>query len=344
MVKKDTMTAAVFEKVGILKIKKVPIPRICKPDEVLIKVDAVSICGTDLHALTNPPAFFFKEGIVIGHECAGFVEEVGADVTNVQEGDKVVIHPNIWCGKCYYCRTGQTNLCDHFIHIGDKIDGAMAEYICVPERMAYKISQSVPSHIACLTEPLACVLNATMEVRIHPGENAIILGAGPIGLIFLLLYKAAGATVAISDVSEKRREVALKLGADYVIDPNFKNIENEVKRITKTGAHVVTDTVGHLLDQAIHLVQKGGHIVLFGINQKLKSSVGQSQVVFNEIKIHGTFIAKGTFPMAVDMIEKKVIPIEKLVSHRLNIEDIEKGFALMHSGEGIKVVIEMNQK
>ena len=255
--KKDMMSAAVFEKAGVLSIKQVPVPQISSQDEVLIKVEAISICGTDVRGLSDPPEFLFKQGVIIGHECTGTVSQVGQSVTNVSVGDKVVVHPNQWCGKCYYCRTGQTNLCENFKHVGDSRDGAMAEYLCVPEKLVYRISEDVPVHIACLTEPLACVLNATKSLRIHPGENAVVLGGGPIGLIFMMLYKAAGATVFVSDISEKRREFALKLGADYVMDPNSEDITQFVRQKTKIGADIVTDAVGMLVDQAITLVKKG---------------------------------------------------------------------------------------
>jgi threonine dehydrogenase-like Zn-dependent dehydrogenase len=338
---KDTMTAAVFERKGVLTVKEVPVPRVANDDDVLIKVQAISICGTDVRALTDPPAFLFTEGIVVGHEFTGIVEQVGQTVTNVAIGDKVVVHPNIWCGKCVYCRTGHTNLCANFTHIGDKIDGAMAEYACVPERMVYKIRHDVPSHVACLAEPLACVLNATTSVRIHSGETAVILGAGPIGLIFMMLYKAAGAKVILSDVMPGRREFALQLGADAVVDPGQQDIKALVYEKTGIGADIVVDAVGMLLPQAVSITRKGGHVILFGINEIAQIQLNQAPIVFGEITIHGKFITKGTMPMAVNLIETKAIPIEKLVTHRLPIEEIKTGLELMRSGKGSKVIIEM---
>lgn len=338
---KDTMIAAVFEKAGVLTVRQIQIPKIAEPDEVLIKIQTVSICGTDVRGLSDPPEFLFKEGVVIGHECAGIVAEIGTAVTNVKIGDKVVVHPNSWCGKCHYCRTGHTNLCQNFKHVGDSRDGAMAEYLCVPEKLIYRISDKVPSSIACLTEPLACVLNGTKTVRIHPGETAVVLGAGPIGLIFTMLYKAAGAKVIVSDISEKRRQFALVIGADMATDPVKNDVREAVKVITKIGADIVTDAVGCLLDQAIPLVKKGGDIVLFGINERAKVQINQAPVVFNEINIHGNFITKGTFPAAIDIIENGIIPIEKLITHRLPIQDAKKGIELMRSGEGVKVIVEI---
>jgi len=344
MTAKEKMTAAVFERKGVLNIKEIPAPTVKNPDDVLIRVKAVSICGTDVRALTDPPAFLFTEGIVIGHELNGIVEAIGADVTNVRVGDSVVVHPNNWCGKCYYCRTGHINLCENFTHIGDKVDGAMAEYACVPEKLVYQIRSDIPPHIACLTEPLACVLNPVREIRANPGDSVVILGAGPIGLIFMMLYKAAGAKVIMVDTLENRREFALELGADAVLDPVTQNAEKEVRRETGIGADIVVDAVGLLLDQAIKLVRKGGSIILFGINEAAKVQLNQAPIVFNEINIFGKFITKGTFPDAIKIIENKVIPIERLVTHRLPIREVKKGLELMKSGEGCKVIIEMENE
>ncbi len=341
MLKEEKMIAAVFERKGELVVKEIPVPRIKTPEDVLIKVKAVSICGTDVRALTDPPAFLFTEGIVVGHEFNGIVEEIGENVTNVKVGDSVVVHPNNWCGKCYYCRTGKTNLCENFTHIGDKVDGAMAEYACVPEKLVYKIKGDIPPHIACLTEPLACVLNPTQEIRVHPNESVVILGAGPIGLIFMMLYKAAGAKVIMSDLSENRRAFALELGADLVFDPKDEDMEQKIRKETVVGADIVVDAVGLLMDQAIKLVRKGGNVILFGINETAKVQLNQAPIVFNEISIHGKFITKGTFPNAIKIIENKVIPIEKLVTHRLPIQEVKRGLELMKSGEGCKVIIEM---
>jgi threonine dehydrogenase-like Zn-dependent dehydrogenase len=337
----NTMTAAVFERKGVLNVKEIPVPTVKNPDDVLIRVKAVSICGTDVRALTDPPAFLFTEGIVIGHECNGIVEAIGKDVTNVEVGDSVVVHPNNWCGKCHYCRTGHINLCENFTHIGDKVDGTMADYACVPEKLVYKIHDSVPPHVACLTEPLACVLNPVQKIRANPGNSVVILGAGPIGLIFMMLYKASGAKVIMLDTLKNRREFALELGADIVLDPVAQNVELEIKNETGIGADIVVDAVGILLDQAIKLVRKGGSVVLFGINEAAKVQFNQAPIVFNEINIHGKFITKGTFPDAIRIIENEIIPIERLVTHRLPIQEVKKGLELMKSGEGCKVIIEL---
>ncbi len=336
------MIAAIYEGNGILSIKETAIPEVTNPDDVKIRVHAVSICGTDVRALTKPQGYEFHDGIVVGHECTGEVVAIGEAVTEVAVGDQVVVHPNNGCGKCYYCRTGKINLCANFKHIGDTVDGVMAEYAVVPEKLIYPISKEVPTHLACLAEPLACVLNGTETVRAHPGETVVVQGAGPIGLLFTMLYKAAGATVIVSDLAEGRGALAKDIGADLYINPQKEDLTARVLAETNgLGADIIVDAVGVLLGASIPLVKKGGHILVFGLNTAAEVKLKPAEIVMNEIQIHGTYIAKGTFPMATKILEKGLLPIEKIVTHRLPIQEFPRGLELMKSGEGSKVIIEI---
>lgn len=341
MSKQETMIAAVFEKVGVLNVKEVPKAKIKKSDDVLIKVEACSICGTDSRGLAVPPQYVFPENMIIGHELVGIVEEVGNEVNTVVPGDRVVIHPNLWCGNCQYCRMGLINLCENMKNLGCGVDGGMAEYIAAPEKLVYKISKKVPAYVASLAEPLACVLNGTTNNRTHPGETVVVLGAGPIGLLYMIMYKAAGARVIVSDTNSSRLKHALDIGADIVVNPLKDNVREIVMAQTGIGADIVVDAVGILVDQGIELVRKGGRIVSFGLNDQVKTEIKQFPITFNEISIHGTYIAKGTFLMAVRIIEEGVLPIDKIVTHRIPLKEAAKGIEYMLKGEGIKVVVEM---
>lgn len=346
MTKAEMMRGAKFNQHGAgaqrAPITMVPRPHLTGPDDVLIRVEAVAICGTDVRALADPPAYDFVDGIVVGHEACGIVEAIGAHVTNCQVGDKVVVHPNIWCGKCPACREGRINLCENFRHIGDRIDGAMAEYLCIEERMVYKIRNDVPSHIAALAEPLACVLNGTTSAKAHPGDTVVVLGGGPIGQIFAMLYRASGADVILSEPSAYRRELAHTLGIAHTVNPFEEDLNAAVRRLSPGGADIVVDALGTMLATAIGIARKGGHITAFGTNQTAKVEIPQYQITEKELTIQGTYITKGTMPLAVRIIENGLIPIDKLVTHRLPLEQLMEGIALSKSGAAGKVVIEIS--
>ncbi|MCQ5128550.1 alcohol dehydrogenase catalytic domain-containing protein [Butyricicoccus faecihominis] len=335
------MKAALFQGPGCLEVKDVPKPEVKNPDDVLIEIHAIGVCGTDIRALAVPPLYEFKKGLILGHEGTGKVVGVGSDVTGVAVGDHVVIHPNIWCGKCHYCRTGHINLCENFQHIGDSIDGVMAEFACIPERMVYKISDEVPAHIAAIAEPLACVLNGTNKARAHPGETVLILGAGPIGMLYMMLYQAMGADVCVSDTNEERLRFAAELGATYTVNPMKQDVPAFLMEKTGIGADIVVDAVGVLLDTAILAAKKGGTIVLFGINTVAQPTVHQVEIVFKELQIVGAYITKGTFPQAVDIIENHRIPVEKLVTLRVPLEQTKYGIDQMAAAKSVKTVIEV---
>ena len=339
MVKK--MLAAVFEKQGKMVVKEWPVPVIENPDDVLIEVEAAAICGSDTRALMDPPEYVYEENIVLGHEGTGKVAEVGPAVTTVKPGDRVVVHPNLWCGKCHACRTGLINLCTNIIHLGATIDGLFAEYAVAPECLLYKISDSVPAEVAALAEPLACVLNGTQQVRPHPGETALVLGAGPIGLIFALIYKASGARkVFASEISPLRAQKARELGVDRVIDPTKEDLREVIMDETDgIGVDVVADAVGLLLPDGVKAAKMGASVLCFGLNEARPIELMQAQLTLKELKVYGAFIASGTFPLAVTLLESNILPLEKLITHRFPLKDTRKGFDAMYSGEGVKVII-----
>jgi threonine dehydrogenase-like Zn-dependent dehydrogenase len=176
------MRAAVFEGNGKVAITERPDPTISRPDDVLIRIAANGLCGSDLRAFATPPEMVYENGVIVGHEFSGTIVDAGDEVV-LAPGSHVVVHPNIWCQTCWYCRSGHTNLCDRFVHIGSMRDGGAAELCVVPERMVYVVPDEMAFDLAALAEPLACVLNGTKQASVHPGESVLILGAGPIGLL-----------------------------------------------------------------------------------------------------------------------------------------------------------------
>lgn len=337
---KQTMQAVVFQGEGRWQLDDVPMPQITADDDVLLKVDRVSICGTDVHILSVPPGHPATPGSILGHEYVATVVEVGRAVRHVTVGDRVVVDPNLTCGFCEYCRRGMTNFCENMTSLGIFRHGGLAEFNIAPARALHKINPSVAPERASLAEPLSCVLPAFEKAQFIPGESVVILGAGPIGLMFLMLFKAAGAsTVIVAEPTDFRRRKALELGADAVVDPTSEEMGEVVRSLTRLGADVVVDAVGTLLPEAVALARRGGRVVLFGMNQQAERPINQYWLTRYEISLVGSYIQRTAFPHVVRLLEAGVLPVEKLVTHHLRLSEFGIGLDAMRRGEALKVSI-----
>lgn len=340
---KPSMLAAVFTAPGRLELAEVPVPEARKEDEVLLKVEAAGICGTDLQILKVPPGHPAKKRVVLGHEYLGEVVAAGPAAVHLRPGDRVVVDPNITCGLCSPCRNGRPNLCAGISTLGIFRDGGFARYNVAPARALYKISPRVPAETAVLAEPLSCVLNAARKTAMQPGETAVVLGAGPIGVCFSLLFSATGAgAVILTDTSPARREHARRIGAAAaVVDPLAEDLPGMInEQYGEAGADVVVDTTGKLLAEALLLCRPGGRVILFGQDETAVATVNQNLVTRREIEVTGSFIAHYTFPAAVRVLERGLLPLEKMITHRFPLRDIEEGIAVMREGQALKVIID----
>jgi threonine dehydrogenase-like Zn-dependent dehydrogenase len=334
------MRAAIFEGNGRVMIAERADPKVSRPDDVLIRIAANGLCGSDLRALATPPEMVYDQGVIVGHEFSGMIEDVGDEVT-LEPGARVVVHPNIWCQTCWYCRSGHTNLCDRFVHIGSMRDGGAAELCVVPERMVYRVSDEMAFDLAALAEPLACVLNGTKQASIHPGESVLILGGGPIGLLYLILLKAAGASpLIVSEPTPHRARWARDLGADEVVDPRAANVQDVVRELTEgRGVDVAVDSVGALLPDAVTSVRKAGRVLVFGLNERIEATIRPVDLVYREISISGVYIARGTFPLAVKLLTENKLGFDRLVTHRLELEQFDEAIELLRTGEAVKALV-----
>lgn len=344
------MLAAVFKGNGTLVLEDREKPRIVKPTDVLLKVQGVGICGTDLHILQVPPAHPATVGAILGHEFTGEVVEAGPVVTEVKRGDRVLVDPHPGCGVCEECRSGHPDRCaplyssasapGHCATIGIFSDGAMTSYVVVPAHALYPIAASVPPHIAALAEPLACVVSAADKLKVQPGENAVVLGGGPIGLLFASLCKASGAAkVFVSEVSEYRRKVALACGATRAIDPRSEDLAAIVRREMPGGADVVVEAVGPLLPLAIELAHSSGRVLQFGHDELARPAIPAAELLRKELTIFGSFIGKFSFSKLPRLLASGVLPLERIVSHRLPLSRVHEGLELLRRGQAIKIVL-----
>lgn len=337
----NTMHAPIFKGNGLLEYVDRPIPVPQQPDDVLVKIDACGICGTDLNILATPPAHKAPPGIIIGHEGIGTVAEIGAGVTNVQSGDRVVIAPRLTCGQCAYCRRGLDNQCTNYQTIGTTIDGAFAPYVRVPARGLFKIGDQVPRDDAAFFEPLSCVVGAAKRAPIQAGDTVLIIGGGPMGLLFALLYRTLGAgKIIVADVAQYRLEFALEIGVDAIIDPSKQDLPATVREFSSLGADLVIDAVGNQMDKAIKAARRGGQVLLFGLRPQDNPPVNQYTITRYDLTIHGAFVGLLPFVQTIQLLESRRIQPSVLITHRLPLTELAHGVELMRTQQAMKVMIE----
>ncbi|ACL70060.1 zinc-dependent alcohol dehydrogenase family protein [Halothermothrix orenii] len=317
------MKSLVFYGPGNVKIEDKEIPKIDE-NEVLVKVKAAGICGTDRHIYRGEaPA---RTQVILGHENAGEIIETGRQVRSLKKGDKVCIDPNIFCGQCYYCHRGEVHLCKELQAIGVTRNGGFAEYLVAPATNVYKVKENVSYKEMALVEPLACCLHGIDLAGIRPGDFVVILGAGAIGLILLQLALHSGASeVIVSEPNSKKRKLALKLGASKVFDPFNDNLEKEIKIIKREGADVVIEAVGniHTFKQSIQLARKGGSVLLFGVPPKDKViEINPFEIYKRELKLKGAYINPFVTDRAVRILESGMVNLKKLVTSQYTLEEL----------------------
>lgn len=345
------MLGAVFEGNGQLVLKDRPKPVLQKDTDALIKVTGVGICGTDLHILQVPPAHPAKQGIILGHEFTGEIVEVGSQIPDFAPGDVVLIDPHPGCGVCRECKQGNPDICipliersgepGHPATIGIFSDGAMARYAIVPREALFKASPRVPSHIRALAEPLACVLNAVNRFKVQPGDTALVLGAGPIGLLFTSVIKANGASkIIVAEISEYRKAAAKDCGATRVVDPTQEDLAEIVRQETDGGADVVVEAVGPLLPQAIELARTRGTVLQFGHDETVNPAIPVGVMLKKELQILGAYIGRYSFDRAAKVMESGQLPLDRIVSHRLPLSKVHEGLDVLRQGKGIKIILE----
>jgi threonine dehydrogenase-like Zn-dependent dehydrogenase len=334
------MLAGVFMGEGVLEVKPRPVPELPEPDWVVMENEGCGVCGTDLHILAVPPAQAATPDVILGHEFIGHVVEVGPAVAEVKVGDRVTVAANLTCGLCRQCKAGRTNHCENWTTLGIYKDGGFARYTAVPERALHKISEAVPFEDAVWTEPLSCVVNGTDRLAIQPGQTAVIVGAGPIGTLHGMMFKAAGARVIMADIAPARLEIAEKAGVDVVVNANRENLAGVVLEHTAgLGAEMVVDAVGNQFGTCVGLAARGGKISLFGMNNKARPQVYQHDITRNELTVYGSFVGANTFPRAIQILESGVIRPSVMNSMILPLDEIHIGIDAARRGEAMKVIV-----
>lgn len=320
------MRAAYYNSLKNITIEEVPVPKI-KDDEVLVKVAACGICGTDVHIFHGMPGSAeAKPPVILGHEFSGVVCEAGRKVTNLKTGDRVAVDPNITCGICRYCKKGSIHLCENLTAVGVTSDGGFAEYCAVPYKQAYKIDDSLNLITAAMAEPVACCIHGIDLADIMTGDIVLIIGAGTIGLIMLQLAKYSGASkIIVSDIVEEKLEKAKRLGADIVINPNKTDIE-EFLCMTDGGADVTIECVGLPVcaGQAVSMTAKGGNIVLFGVAAPdAYIELKPFDVFKKELTIRASFVNPFTMERALKLLAAKRVIIDDAIGAEISLDELK---------------------
>lgn len=307
-------------------------PIIQKENEVLIKVKAVGICGSDIHILhgTSPVATYPR---VIGHEIVGVIEKVGSGVKNIFEGDRIIVEPIDYCGKCYACKKGRGNVCQSLQVRGVHIDGGFQEYLVVDAKWAHKLPENISDEQAVMIEPYTIGYQATERGNVGPNDVVFIFGAGPAGLIALDVAKSKGAMCYISDLNDQRLELAKAFGADGTFNPQNVDIEKKIMEITKgMGPNVVFDAVGmpKIFAQAIEMASVAGTVVSMGFSSEL-APVSMLDITKKELDVVGTRLQSNKFKVAIKTIESKLDKIDQLITHVFDYTDYEEAFRLAES-------------
>jgi threonine dehydrogenase-like Zn-dependent dehydrogenase len=335
------MNVPIFKGEGQLVYEDRPVPTLATPTDVIVQVEACGICGTDLNILATPPAHKATPNIVIGHEGVGIVAETGSTVSGLTPGDRVVVAPRLTCGQCEYCRRGLDNQCNNYNTIGTTIDGAFAPYLRAPQSALYKIDPAVPRDDAAMFEPLSCVVGAVTRAPVQAGDNIVVIGAGPMGMLFAQMYNTLGAgRVILSDISQYRLDFARALGFETVLNPAEVDPVAGVMDLTGIGADIVVDAVGNQFECASRMARRGGHILLFGLRANDRQTVSQYQVTRYDLTVHGVFVGLKPFRQTIQLLESGRVHPSQLITHHVPLAELAHGVQLMRSGKGMKVIVE----
>ncbi len=341
------MKAAVTYATQNLKIETVPVPEI-KENEVLIKVKACGICGTDPHIYNGH--FPAPKPLIQGHEFAGEVVKVGSSVTSVAVGDRVTADINISCGNCYYCRTGQKLFCENIAQLGVHINGAFAEYVKAPESNVYQLPEGMTWEEGAYIEPLACVIRGQERANVTMGDIVAIIGAGPMGLAHAIMAKLNGASkVILSEMNKTRLQKAKDLGVDFVVDASEKDPVQEVYNLTDgRGADVVFEVVGAIptYQQALKMVRKGGTLVAYGAAPADKvMEIAPFDIFSKELTIVGSYAGTyGTWVKAIQLISSKRFNPKDIFSKTITLDHLEEGIKEADKNKDtIKILVNISE-
>ncbi|MCK4374080.1 MAG: NAD(P)-dependent alcohol dehydrogenase [Candidatus Brocadiae bacterium] len=335
------MKAVYLEEVGKFALREIPVPR-PGPRDVLVAARSVGVCGSDIHYFEHGRIgdFVVEKPMILGHECAGEVVEVGPEVRMLAVGDRVALEPGIPCRHCKNCLSGRYNLCADVVFMATPpYDGAFCEYVLSPEDFAYKLPETVSYEAGATVEPLAVGLHAAVLVGLQPGERVVVLGAGPIGLLAVAVARAFGATeVTAVDLIPMRLDFARRMGASRTVNAR----EEDAGETLKDSADVVLDcvAVAKTLTQAFEIIRPGGRVAWVGMAAEV-AEVPFQKFQAKEAIVTGVFRYANRFRTAVNLLASGRIDSEPLITHRFRFPQVEEAitFAAQNRERALKTMV-----
>lgn len=343
------MKVAVMNGIGKMGYTKRQIP-VPQDDEVLVKLEYVGICGSDMHyyEMGRIGDYVVEPPFVLGHEPGGIVVETGRHVTHLKVGDRVALEPGKTCGKCRFCREGKYNLCPDVVFFATPpVDGVFQEYVAHEANLCYRLPENVSTLEGALIEPLSVGFHAARQGEAQAGQTAVVFGSGCIGLVSMMALKACGVSrVYVVDVMEKRLEKALELGADGVINGREEDVLARAKELTDgQGFDLAIETAGTEVtaNQAIQAVRKGSNIVLVGYGKTGMMNLMMSLALDKEITFKTVFRYRHIYPMAIEAVAQGKVNLKGIATHIFDFHDIQTAMdrSVNEKGEIVKSVVKI---
>ena len=342
------MKALLLTEYKNLEVTDVDNPQI-GPKDLLVQVKACGICGSDIHGYDGSSGRRIPP-LVMGHEAAGVVTEIGAEVSDFKVGDHVTFDSTVSCGACFHCRRGEINLCDNRMVLGVSCGeyrrhGAFAEMVSVPQHICYRLPDEMPFEHAALIEAVSVAVHAANRTPVSLGDTAVVVGSGMIGLLTIQAIRLAGCAKVIAiDLDQNRLDTALELGADVGLKADEVDVAEEVKKLTGgRGADCALEVVGatQTIDTAIECVRKGGSITLVG-NLAPRVEMPLQAIVTRELNVLGTCASNGEYPACIELMRSGAIRVEPLITATASLEEGPEWFSRLYAGEkgAMKVILQ----
>ena len=345
------MRVAIMEGIGKMGFTQRPIPA-PREDEVLVKLEYVGICGSDMHYYETGAIgdFVVEPPFVLGHEPGGTVVEVGSKVTHLKVGDRVALEPGKTCGHCRFCREGKYNLCPDVVFFATPpVDGVFQEYVAHQADLCFKLPDNVSTLEGALIEPLAVGFHAAIQGDAHLGQKAVVMGAGCIGLVSLMALKARGVEeVYVVDVMDKRLDKAMELGATAVINGKREDVVARLNELTGgAGTDLAIDTAGSefTVRQAIMAAAKGSTIVLVGYSKSGEMNMPTDFILNKELTLKSVFRYRHIYPIAIEAVASGKVNLKGIVSNIFPLSDIQHAMdeSVRNKADIVKSVIKIEE-